>query len=192
MQQPPYLSTLTAYPTPTLGFSSKWAQKTKNRLSKSPGSVVGSFLCRVKKFKGLQQLRRGLLWHKAYILKSGLMYGTSWDRSRFKKKFHFDTIANITRENNTYRDQLYLWVHRHVCCDEIEYHQLVSKVISVNGKSRFDQSATFCIWSSLYLSLNRTSRKSDLFLWLFPNISFHCELVYYKWTRFRSLLIQIG
>ncbi len=33
----------------------------------------------------------------AYILKSSLMYGSSWDRG-FMKNFHCDTICNITQE----------------------------------------------------------------------------------------------
>ena len=32
-----------------------------------------------------------------YILKTSLMYGSSWDRCRFMKNFRFDTICNITR-----------------------------------------------------------------------------------------------
>ena len=36
--------------------------------------------------------------YNAHIVKSSLMYGSSWDRGRFMKNFRFDTIYNITQE----------------------------------------------------------------------------------------------
>ena len=62
------------------------------------------------------------------MLKSSLMYGSSWDRGGLKN-FRFDTICNSTPEE-LYRDAIV-----------IKYYQLLLKVIRINLKSRFDQLA---------------------------------------------------
>ena len=57
------------------------------------------------------------------------------------KKFRFDTICNITQE----QQELYGDPTVSVCSSAmfvIKYHQLLSKTISIKGKSRFDQLAT--------------------------------------------------
>ena len=60
------------------------------------------------------------------------------------KNFRFDIVCNFIQEQELGLPSLRfdcVWVHRQVCCDALKY-QLLSKVVGINGKSRFDQLAT--------------------------------------------------
>ncbi len=69
-----------------------------------------------------------------HALKIGFKFGSSLDGGRFMKNFRFDTICNITQESQE--------IQRFNCaCGSIvksaviKYHQLLSKIISINGES---------------------------------------------------------
>ena len=96
-------------------------------------------------------------------LKSSLIYGSFWHRGRFMKTFRFDTICNITQEPQA------LLILNCACgfigkSALIKYQQLLSKVIGINGKSRFDQLATvsssippYAIWTFYCNNFSRAS-----------------------------------
>ena len=76
-----------------------------------------------------------------FFLKSCLTNGSSCDSNYFMKNFHFDAICNITQEPQE--------LQRFNCAcgfisksTVIRYHQLLSTVISSNGKSHVDQLST--------------------------------------------------
>ena len=71
--------------------------------------------------------------------KNSLKYGSSSDRGRFMKNFRFETICNTILSYEPHRH--FLWVHL-LKSAVIKYHQLLTKVIRINRKSRFDQLAT--------------------------------------------------
>ncbi len=90
------------------------------------------------------------VYYNAYIiLKSSQIYGSSWDKGCFMKNVCFDTICNITQEPQE--------LHRYDCvCGFIRKsvvikYPLLSKVISINVKSHFEQVAIYSFL--LYLSL---------------------------------------
>ena len=69
------------------------------------------------------------------------MYGSSWDMGRFMKNFRSGTICNITQEPQ--RLQRYNYACGFIGKSAvIKYHHLLSKVLSINVKSSFDQLAT--------------------------------------------------
>ena len=61
------------------------------------------------------------------------------DKGRFMKKFRFNTICSITQENHKNYNCVCGFIGKSAV---IKYHQLLSKVLSINGKSHFDQLAT--------------------------------------------------
>ena len=75
------------------------------------------------------------------IKSSFIKYGSSWDSGRFMKNFHFDSICNITQDSQDLQQYNCAcgFIHKSAV---IKCHQLLSKAISINRKSHFDQLAT--------------------------------------------------
>ncbi len=75
------------------------------------------------------------------MFKNSLQYGSSCDRGRFMKNFRFETLCNITQESQD--PQTFNCACGFIGKSAVtKYHQLLSKVQCINGKSRFDQLAT--------------------------------------------------
>ncbi len=51
-----------------------------------------------------------MIHYNEYILKSTLMHVSSSDRGCFMKNFRFDSICNISQEQQEV--QLWMWIHR--------------------------------------------------------------------------------
>ncbi len=116
------------------------------------------------------------------------MYGNSWDEVGFVKNCRFDTIINITQEPQA--------LHRFKCAcvfidksTMIKYHQLLSNVLRLYGKSRFAQLATassstppqrrnvlLCLVVQLYLTLQNDNPRFFFVAFVFCSGNHICAM----------------